>query len=519
MATGNRMRRIFTTVVAVLVVMGIGGTATALSLRNPAYNGVWQAFGGGWQYMYSSHWDAAYWRDRSLTPKFAYAYKGGQWHHFTELNGSLSRLGGTGVSASFIGDGAWHGLNNSFQYLYSSYGDAGYWRDSSLTKKFAYAYNSGQWYHFTELDGSPSRLGGTGVSANFVGDGAWHGLNNSCQYLYSSYWDAGYWRDRSLTPKFAYAYNSGQWYHFTELNGSLSLLGGTGVSANFVGDGAWHSLGKSFWSFDYLYSSYWDAGYWSEYYENKTKRFAYAYNSGQWYHFSVIDGSQSRLGGTGVSANFVGDGNYHDLGNGWSYCLFYSNLANEGHWKNINTGIVQFAYVYAYLGDSGKWYHQDHPFNGTGGWQRLGNPGLSASFVGDGNTHDIGGGWLFLYKKSENISYWTNTSLNLWQYAYDYSTSQWWHEGRYGSWKTLGRAGMDATFVGSGSHPIQMPISGGWREYTYYTISNGSVGVWIRLVGSDWRYFYDIGVWQYSNDAGTTWFDYGGPYWSALFPG
>jgi hypothetical protein len=128
--------------------------------------------------------------------------------------------------------------------------------------------------------------------------------------------------------------------------------------------------------------------------------------------------------------------------NGWWFT--YSSSTDTSQWNN--SGNLRFLYQYGV----GRWYDEGK----TGGWQTLGPAGLSTSFLGDGNTHDLGNGGTIInwsYSFSGGAGLWTNTSLNLSQFKYNYGASQWSHAGRTWGFVDLGPMAMSASFLGDGN--------------------------------------------------------------------
>jgi uncharacterized protein YkwD len=115
----------------------------------------------------------------------------------------------------------------------------------------------------------------------------------------------------------------------------------------------------------------------------------------------------------GYSA-FVGDGNYHDMRNGWWYT--YSASTDTAQWND--SGKLRFSYQYGV----GQWW-QNSSF---GGWYKLGDASTINSFVGDGQPHDL---WnavaaTFTYKDNAGTHYWSSSGVN-YSYSYNYGNGAW----------------------------------------------------------------------------------------------
>src|SRR4030042_3916992 len=82
--------------------------------------------------------------------------------------------------------------------------------------------------------------------------------------------------------RFAYQYISGQWWQYGT-RAAWNLLGISGQSCGFVGDGANHAIGNS-WYYTYTSADNWDTGYWRD---GNLWRFAYQYVSGQWWQYDA----------------------------------------------------------------------------------------------------------------------------------------------------------------------------------------------------------------------------------------
>ena len=129
-----------------VLVMLMASIAGGIYRKDPLYNGVVQNDVGGWAYIYYSSTNTECWRDGSAWRfKFAYGTGGtGQWYDYDRTN-TWRNLGGSGVSAALLWDGAAHNLNNGWSYSYTASSDLGYWQDATSWRS-AYGYGNGQWF-------------------------------------------------------------------------------------------------------------------------------------------------------------------------------------------------------------------------------------------------------------------------------------------------------------------------------------------------------------------------------------
>ena len=419
-----------------LIVFFTTTVANGLSPRDPAYNGVWQDYGGGWSYMYLASVDHAYWKYGS-DARLAYGYTGGQWYD-TGIGGGWQTVGATGVGQTFIGDGVYHDMKNGWSYMYNAAIDYAYWRDGS-TARFAYGYTGGQW-NDTGLGGGWQRLA-SGLTPSFLGDGVYHDMKNGWSYMYNAAIDYAYWRDGS-DARLAYGYTGGQW-NDTGLGGGWQRLA-SGLTPSFLGDGVYHDM-QNGWSYMYLASV--DYAYWRN---GSDARLAYGYTGGQWNDTGL--GGGWKTVGTGVNPTFVGDGVYHDMNNGWSY-MYYASI-DYAYWRYGSA--VRLAYGYS----GGQWCNTG---NG-GGWQTLGT-GVSPTFIGDGVYHDMQNGWSYRYFASVDYGEWTGGAIN---YRYYYGTGQWMVPNIAGTvWGNLGLPGQPASCMYDN---LGNPVIGGGTPYwlTWY---------------------------------------------------
>jgi hypothetical protein len=287
------------------------------------YDGQWQAYTTGWSYMWISSGNYAIWRNDAIGwGRFVYGYTNRQW-----FDGSWSAIGTSGASSAFMGDSAWHNLNNGWSYYYTTSGDYAVWKNNAIgLGRFTTAYGSKQWY-----DASWNPIGTSGASTAFMGDSAWHNLNNGWSYYYTTSGDYAVWKNNAIgLGRFITAYGPKQWY-----DSSWNPIGTSGASTAFIGDGAWHNLNNG-WSYSYGASP--DESYWST---NSSTRFCYQNGSGRWWNRGDY-GNWYTLGPTNVSSAFIGDGAWHTLDSIWSY-KFASDIGSLS------------GYVYAPSLSTGSW--------------------------------------------------------------------------------------------------------------------------------------------------------------------
>jgi hypothetical protein len=67
---------------------------------------------------------------------------------------------------------------------------------------------------------------------------------------------------------------------------------------------------------------WWNVGHFS---------FSYDAESGCWYYGLP---TPTPLSSSGLSAAFIGDGNWHNVGNGWSYDFNYASSGSKAYWRN-----------------------------------------------------------------------------------------------------------------------------------------------------------------------------------------
>lgn len=111
--------------------------------------------------------------------------------------------------------------------------------------------------------------------------------------------------------------------------GALAFLMIATAQADYrplYGDGQWHDMGGGWY---YAYNSSLNDCYWR--YSGVT-RFAYDYDGGQWWDYRTSWGT---LGASGImNDNFIGDGTFHSLNNGWNFA--YNKSLSDSY---FNTGV------------------------------------------------------------------------------------------------------------------------------------------------------------------------------------
>ncbi|MCA1959941.1 MAG: hypothetical protein LDL33_04015, partial [Desulfomonile sp.] len=433
-------------------------------------SGAWYALGNGFSYKFYAPQNAGYFKQGD-DYRFLYLYGTGEWRHTGDTALSWRSLGGVGQTASFLGDGLWHDLGNGVSYCFMTGGySSGYFKIGT-SYRFKYQYGPGQWFH-TGNTVSWQRLGGSGESALFMGDGYWHNIGNGFTYRYYAPQDAAYIKD-GAAYRFLYLYGPQEWRH-TGNTLSWRNLGGIGQTASFMGDGAAHDLGNGF-----MYSYLSGQGYWKL---GAASRFRYDYAAGQWAHIGAV-GGWTPLGPAGWSASFVGDGSTYDLGNGFTYS--YTLGTDTGGY--FQAGLTErFRYVYG----TGGWFH----YGQFGGWQSLAS-GLGAQFVGDGGSYSLGNGFTYTYSALTNTGSWLSDALGFTKFAYDYAGGQWYDYDKFANQYALGAAGNSVgEFMGDGTAHVLDAI---W-SYLF----DGAVGQWQTGGSTRFRYAYATGQWSHDGPVG-----------------
>jgi hypothetical protein len=144
-------------------------------------DGAWHTLGGtGFRYRYERSGDYSNWLVNN-NMRFAYTYGTGRWADYSSGANTWSMLGSGVLSSTFLGDGGWHGVGNSWWYRYERSGDFSNWVTNNHMR-FAYTYSSGQWADCGA--NTWCLLGPTRVSSAFLGDGNWHTLDSIWVYAF-----------------------------------------------------------------------------------------------------------------------------------------------------------------------------------------------------------------------------------------------------------------------------------------------------------------------------------------------
>ncbi|MGO9569780.1 MAG: hypothetical protein ACLP5H_19785 [Desulfomonilaceae bacterium] len=253
------------------------------------------------------------------------------------------------------------------------------------------------------------------------------------------------------------------WKDSTTTNPSdFNYMGKLADLATLLFDGAGHKFQDNNYSYSFNDSSGQGIGVWYNTSLN-LNQYGYNYNSGQWYDQGNW-GGWATLGSPNLSASFLGDTTSHSLGNNWAY-LFDGTY---GYWQNENMNNVnQYAYNYT----TGNWYDQGN----WGGWATLGPSTLSASFVGDGTWHPCDSTWSYLFDGT--YGYWNNGNMGMTQFAYNYTTGNWFDQGNWGGWGSVGPSALSASFMGDGSSHACDSTWSYMFDGTYGYWNNGNIGL------------------------------------------
>jgi len=271
------------------------------------------------------------------------------------------------------------------------------------------------------------------------GDGAWHDIGGGWQYRYISSVDDGYWLHSGVC-RFGFDYGPGEWWHHGT---TWSRLSGAGLTeGDWVGDGNWHSNLVSGWSYRYVTGI--SGGYWNN---GRITQFSYDYIAGTWWDHSCW-GPWFAFGSLGLSQQFIGDGEWHELGTigdrDWQF--LYSG--DQGHWQLLLGSDWTDRFVYNYR--SGQW--QD---NRADGWHYLGAEGVSCAFLGDGITHPLGDSFTYQFLSLDNVGLWYLDATHYFRYMY-YATEDPWSYSLNGGdlWLTWGQTTLAAdTYMGGDGNP------------------------------------------------------------------
>ena len=458
-------------------------------------DGHWRDLGNGFTYQYSLGYDKGTFKDGSAY-RFLYKYGPGQWYDSADAL-SWQTLGKAGLNAAFVGNGHWNDLGNGFTYWYLAASDRGTFKDGAA-QRFMYNYASGQWYDSADTL-SWQTLGTSGLNAGFLGDGHWRDLGNGFTYQYSLGYDKGSFQDGSV-GRFQYRYAPGQWWHTADTL-SWQTLGADGLSAAFIGSGAWCDLGiwhGNDWWYKYDYEE--GAGWWSKDGEGSS-RFAFAYDRGQWFHGNSL--GWFALGDQGASlAVFIADGSAHNLtwlpGSSPGVSLItwwfrYDYEADMGLWSKDGEN-TRFSYDYV----NQAWY--DYAPSGT---YQLGGSGLTADFIGNG-WHTLNQNSMFYYYRyGANEGIWGSMDVEL-VLIYTYDSPQW-YQNDYGSHYAygIGPEGLAASVaMWDGNWHNITTGSQTWWYRLYHQFGQHAVG-WFARSNDDnqARFAYDYQNWRWSTFA------------------
>lgn len=258
-------------------------------------------------------------------------------------------------------------------YLYSTSGDEGYWKNDPYgNARFVYTYTPGRWYDNDYLNGrNPITL--AGYSDAFIGDGARHRIGDWWDFRYvsnTSYWTLLGFANQPDTAntksdRFSYNYLTGQWYQkvgqpkypqdplldprMNPDNEIWKVVGDTGRSSAFIGDGAYHTLYADGAKYRYGTSGqYNDWGFWYSTGIEGQSDFAFHYVNGDWIR---------------SSDNTVGYGNITYLGSGKYMFEKWMYYASDG-WLKYTPGdyLGRGTDIHCYLWNAntksniGDWY-------------------------------------------------------------------------------------------------------------------------------------------------------------------
>jgi hypothetical protein len=245
-------------------------------------------------------------------------------------------------------------------------------------------------------------------------------------------------------------------------------------------------------AWNYRYDSAYDVGIWTN---NGADRFRYWYGVTAWEQCASYGGWQM-LGYYGWSpvsrgdsnpANFIGNGAYRNLANGWLFA--YASSGDYSAWQRAADGRVRFSYAY----NSGQW---NDVYTATNTWAVLGAAGMSSKFIGDGVYRNVGNGWFFGYYAGGDAGYWKRAADGSMRLAYSYSAGQW--NDVYtptNSWAVVGTGGMGPGFIGNGAY---WNVGNGWLFG--YSVG-GDYSGWKIASSGQTRFSYSFGTglwWDYT---------------------
>ncbi|MBI5249195.1 MAG: hypothetical protein HY912_06850 [Desulfomonile tiedjei] len=460
-------------------------------------DGAFHTVSSTWAFSYNSSTDAGTWRNQSDgSDRFRYSFGAGQWYSTSAYDaGSWNAVGAAGVSSVFLGDGAWHGLNNGWSYVYNSAGDYALWRYGA-NQRFQYSYRDGQWFNTGAYDaGSWNAISGPDRSSSFVGDGVWHDVSqaggDAWWYRYSSAADEGFWSKSDGGPdRFSYKYASGAWFDYPSF-GTGYQVGASGLGAAFIGNGAWKDLYNG-WRYKYAYGA--NDGFWATPLTGLS-RLSYGYDTGQWYHHDSL-GRYTLGQGSQAASVFLGDGLRHNitLAGGDSWWFKYNKGEDKAAWFKSATGNTRFAYSYS----TGDW--GDYPVFGS--TYNLGVEGRSANFIGDGNRHDLGNGWWYAFAYGTDVASWAQTDTSPTRFSYAYNTGKWYHHDGSTDYALGSGQKNAAIFIGNGGiHDVYVYGNTRWL-YQYLYASDTSTWALPDTGSTRFSYRYGSGEWLHHDSTG-----------------
>ncbi|MFC1834181.1 hypothetical protein ACFL2Q_05540 [Thermodesulfobacteriota bacterium] len=392
---------------------------------------------------------------------FSYNYVEGTWYHHSSA--SLAELSSSGRTAKLpFGDGKFHEIRDGWYYAFVGQTTTGYFSTTPDPAfiRFSYSYlDPSAWLHYSL--GQFGSLGPFTSGPTFMGDGEWHDVGSGWDYRYDypslEGGDAGYWRrhtDPTSTGQFVYRYLLEQWSHKGPYDASFRVLSGTGASPeapiNYPID-----LKNGFFLVVTANSGEPVTAIWGTGPDAfGTRIFQYEYDTGIWKHthFDKLDDSilNDKLGmdPDPMGSEFIGNGEWHDLGIGWYYRYKMIGGDTVGQWRRKadppDTDDITPLFQYSY--GAGTWWHA---FANSSNRTQLSNPVAGGYFIGQGNS-DASVYYKVQVGPSYDYTYWDNGWATWYthgtddeQYEYDYNTGTLWGWS-YGFWVTLNGPGADA---------------------------------------------------------------------------
>ena len=135
------------------------------------------------------------------------------------------------------------------------------------------------------------------------------------------------------------------------------------------------------------------------------------------------------MGKLGDLSTLLFDGAGHKFADN-NYSYSFNGSSGVGVWQNASLNVNQYGFNY----NSGQWYDQGN----WGGWATAGlTPACQRpSWVTVPLTRWATTGAIF---STERTVIWKNGNMNnVNQYAYNYTTGNWYDQGNWGGWATLG---------------------------------------------------------------------------------